>query len=847
MPGAPAQSQPVAPTPSLSGASVRYTRGDIIRLGRSSEPWAFLPVGVAALRAAPGDAGVRFLFASALGRLGLRTLAIEQLALLSGEAAADPAVSGLRDALRALPDDEMPANTRRATLAANLQHLGSRGTDLLPIAERWVEQADHTQVYRTLDRNAVRRERGDANPSNWLGLIDHQRAAREFVARNIAPLPKPRPAIVLEGIDPPWLADAIARALGAEANGYQPRLILLQADPVDALHGLSLAPLEGLLASPRTMLLAGRDASERLARWARSDQTRSLTGRFVRLAGTRTLLGVAPESAMQAAIAAQSRLADELRSRVMSRDEQRTPDAIASRLATAIGGDATARSGWAGTASPDAPVGPLRVLIPTSRYTTFLRHAASDLADTLRRMGHTAEILLEPDDHTQFSTVAYLDAIDRLDPDLIVFINYARAQFPGVTPPNVPVVCWVQDMMPHLFSRDVGRAMGPLDFVAGHCAEDLFEKHGYPRDRAVVSPVVASDTKFHPAPVAPALRERFACEIACVTHHSETVEAMHARLKGEAFEDPAAARVLDALLPRCLEIARATDRSPWKPLRDAVREELARHHPLGPDDRIEGLFFRNYALPIADRAFRHEALAWAASIADRRGWRLRLHGKGWESHPTLARHAAGLTEHGEELRACYQCARVHLHLCLTALMHQRPMECALSGGLPIVRPTRESLSTLHGRAQRSLLERGATPMDAEPGDADAGPLYSFADAPEAMAFAAQTQRLGFPLLRPGILLNTARVEALRRRAALERVEMDPTWLFGDLAEVSFHDEATLEALIERAIERPDWRRAVSDAIAARVRERLTHTALARRLLVAIRDAAADRAGDQPSP
>ena len=82
---------------------------------------------------------------------------------------------------------------------------------------------------------------------------------------------------------------------------------------------------------------------------------------------------------------------------------------------------------------------------------------------------------------------------------------------------------------------------------------------------------------------------------------------------------------------------------------------------------------------------------------------------------------------------------------------------------------------------------------------------------------------------------------------LERVEMDPTWLFGDLAEVSFHDEATLEALIERAIERPDWRRAVSDAIAARVRERLTHTALARRLLVAIRDAAADRAGDQPSP
>ncbi|MEZ6233953.1 MAG: hypothetical protein R3B68_07165 [Phycisphaerales bacterium] len=845
--------QPMAPPHPLPTPGVqakRYTRDDIIRLGRSSEPWAFLPVGVAALRAAAGDAGVRFLFASALGRLGLRTLAIEQLALLTGEAATDPAVSGLRDALRALPNDEIDADSRRSTLAANLQHLGPRAADLLPHAENWLKQADRTQVYRTLDHNIVRRDRADADPSTWIGLIDHRRAARQFVAHNIAPLPSPRPAIVLEGLDPPWLAEAIAQATPAEPNGYQPRLILLQADPIDALHALALAPLEGLLASPRAMLLAGRDASQRLARWARSNQARSLTGRFVRLAGTRTLLAVAPEAAMQEAIAAQSRLADELRSRVMQRDAARTPVAIAARLAKAIGDDATARCGWAGTSSPDAPAGPLRVLIPTSRYTTFLRHAATDLAGTLREMGHTAETLLEPDDHTQFSTVAYLEAIERLDPDLIVFVNYARAQFPGVTPPNVPVVCWVQDMMPHLFSREVGEAMGPLDFVAGHCAEDLFEKHGYPRDRAVVSPVVASDTKFHPAPVAPALRERFACEIACVTHHSETVEAMHARLKGEAFEDPAAARVLDALLPRCLDIARATDRSPWKPLRDAVREELARHHPLGPDDRIEGLFFRNYALPIADRAFRHEALAWAASIADRRGWRLRLQGNGWESHPTLARYAAGLIEHGEELRACYQAAAVHLHLCLTALMHQRPMECALSGGLPLVRPTRESLSTLHGRAQRSLLERGATPMDASAdsdADPDDGPLYCFADAPEAMDFAAQTQRLGFPLLRPGILLNKARVEALRRRAALERVEMDSTWLFGDLAEVSFHDETSLEALIERAIERPDWRRAVSDAIAARVRERLTHAALARRLLVAIRDAAAAHADAPRSP
>ena len=837
MSGPIAQPQPNAPprpVPKPGVQARRYTRDDIIRLGRSGEPWAFLPVGVAALRAAPGDAGVRFLFASALGRLGLRTLAIEQLALITGDAAGDPAVSGLRDALRTLPDDEVDADARRATLAANLQHLGSRAADLLPHAEGWLEQADQTQVYRTLDNNTVRRERGEADPSKWIGLIDHRRAAREFVAQNIAPLPKPRPVIVLEGIDPPWLAEAMALATPAEPNGYWPRLILLQADPLDALHGLSLAPLGALLASPRTMLLGGPDAADRLARWARSDVGRSLTGRFVRLAGTRTLLAVAPEAAMQEAIAAQSRRADELRARVMRRDEVRTPGAIATRLAEAIGEDARARAGSDGT-----PAHSLRVLIPTSRYTTFLQHAAGDLADSLRAMGHTAEMLLEPDDHTQFSTVAYLDAIDRLDPDLAIFINYSRGQFASVIPPGVPVVCWIQDMMPHLFNREVGQAMGPLDFIAGHCAEDLFEKHAYPRDRAVVSPVVASQSKFHPAPVPSALRERFACEIACVTHHSETVEAMHARLKGEASDDPAAARVLDALLPRCLEAARSTDRSPWS-LRTAVAATLAEQHPLGADEKLAGIFFRNYALPIADRAFRHEALAWASSIAERRGWRLRLYGKGWEAHPTLSRYAAGLTEHGEELRACYQAASVHLHLCLTAVMHQRPMECALSGGLPIVRPTRESVSTLHGRAQRAIMERGVEPIGAAPDRPDTS-MYAFADAPEALAYAALVQRLGFQLPHPGILLNTRRIESMARRRDLDRIEMDPTWLFGDMADVSFHDEAGLEALVERAIERSDWRQAVSEGIAGRVRQRLTHAALARRLLVAIRDKAASLA------
>lgn len=59
---------------------------------------------------------------------------------------------------------------------------------------------------------------------------------------------------------------------------------------------------------------------------------------------------------------------------------------------------------------------------------------------------------------------------------------------------------------------------------------------------------------------------------------------------------------------------------------------------------------------------------------------LALFGSGWDKHPTLASHARGLVENGEELKACYQGATVHLHANEDTHHHQRVYECLASGG-----------------------------------------------------------------------------------------------------------------------------------------------------------------------
>lgn len=835
------------------GGSRRFTREDVLRLGQAGSAWEFAPVAVAALRAAPGDGAVRFLFAAALGRLGLRTLAIEQLGLVTGEGAKDPAVGQLRSALSELPADEVTAAERVRLVRGNVDALGDRGADLRCAVEAWGARVEGVQAYRTGDGNVVRRVKGEMDPGRWVHLADHAGTARAFVAQHITVgvAGKAAAPVTLEGVDPPWLLRELARAMRADATAFQARLVVLQADVMEALDGLSLVDLRAELAEERVMALAGMDAGVRLGAWARANLGKRLTGAYVPLIGVRTRLEPGAQGEMAGALKEQERVAAEIKARVHARDAGRSAGYWAERFGgegfttetrrhgegrEGFTTEAQRRRGGRGESGEERGgargASALRILIPTCRYTTFLRHAAADLAEALTRLGHRAEVLMEVDGHSQMSSVAYLEAMERVDPDLIVFLNYTRAQMAGLLPAGQPAVCWVQDMMPHLFTAESGASQGPMDFIAGHCGDELFTRYGYSRERAIACPVVASERKFHTGAVSDELRERFACEIACVTHHSETVESMHERLKRESAKDPDAAGAMEELLPVCVEVAaRSQDLNVWSTLRSEVKRVLARRHRHAGNADVEGAFFRNYAMPVADRAFRHQGIAWAVRVAERRGWRLRLYGKGWEKHPEWARFAGGLTQHGEELRACYQSAAVQLHLCISSLTHQRCMECALSGGLPVMRATRDAVSGLSARAKRACIENGAEAMGAH--EATGLPLVSFADSVEGMQYASMLQRLGMEVKAPGIVLQRERAAGLGKRGGLDPIENDPAWLYGDLPEICFRDEAELERLVERAMEGRGWREAVAEGIAGRVRERLTHVRLARRMLGAV--------------
>lgn len=806
-------------------------RAEILTLGSQRRPWAFLPIALRALRVAPNDLELRAAIALNLAWLGLVTPARELLLTLPPEARALPDVQRLLAALPTDRRDVIDAQSLIATCRTNLDALLARperihainADDLRARFDAWADALPAQTWLRAVGGNIVRRLAPGSDawtpeswaPESWLGLADQRAAAASFADHNLAFKPGDMPGpFTIEGIDPPWVLERLLAATPPQPIGYAPRISILQADPRELLDGLAHSDLASHLAHTRVELFVGPDAGAVFERTIASRVGLVNAGPCIVTTGVRARTAPPADAVVSRALAARAEAIESARTRLDAIYGPRDLAWWRDRFRAALSGNGE----------------PLRVLIPTCRYTTFVQHASRDLAGAFERMGLRAEILIEPDDSSRLSATGYLHAIERSRPDLVVLANYTRTLLGTHLPANLPWITWIQDGMQHLFDSKVGRAMGPLDFAAGHIFPELVRDFGYAPDRCMPVPVVADTAKFHPAPVDHALARKASCDVAYVSHHSETPGDMHDRLIRDGAVDRAAVPMLTRIRD-AIEAAVASDLSTpiQRTIAAVVARELRAMCGDRPDPALRASVLRQYALPMAERVARHRALQWTSAICARRKWSFRLYGNGWERHPTLAAHAAGPLEHGESLRASYQAARCHLHVSITAPVHQRVMECALSGGLPVVRLHRDALGAPYLRACLAALRR-ERPHRADHPDNWRG--WNVADHPELMALTALTQRLGLPAA-DAVHCNPVWAEQADAMELSLPIELDPAWLLVDAAAVGFWDESSLERVLDRAITNAPWREAHARAIAARVRSRLTHDVLAARLVALV--------------
>lgn len=782
------------------------TRADLLELGQGQDAWRFLSVAMPALEKHREDHDLRRLIGVNSCALGLPTLAREMLDELPQSLQTDPVSGRIVMLIESLPPDRMETEllSTRVTRIADIMR--ARGVSVPDdVLETTLRGLRRSMVLRAADGNVIRRRTED---SAWFPVCDARGAVRNAplgylqADGTVDPGKMPR-GIVLDGVDPPWLLERLAQSLPMQPDGFQTPIIVVQESAEDLLTALAL--LDGgeeMAGDARFVWIFGSGAPRRLRDHLASRLDYALPDALFRSGAPTT--GV--EEAIRGAVMAQQDEHRRLKSQVEGIYGDLDRGHWAERLSAAQKGDAI-----------------LRIVLPVSRYSTFVHHAAEDLREALLSLGHEAVILDEPDKHTRLASPAYLRFFAQWRPDLVISINHPRQQFGEVCPANVPVLTWIQDQMQHLYRRELGAAQGRLDFLAGVVSQTLFRDFGFPRSQALVLPVVASARKFYDGQVSASDRARYGCDIAYVSHNSQPPEDLHqSLLRAIPIGSPLRAGLTDlperigTLLSGGLATALSSE------LR-RLAEQVFERAGVTPDPSAVTTMHHQWILPLAERMLRHEMLGWAAELCEERGWTLRIYGRGWERHPSLARFGQGPIEHGGALRASYAAARVHLHASCVATVHQRVIECALSGGFPACRITGSDISVLDSIACASLTGQAPEASYA----LWRQPVIFTSNHAHLMLHMAQRQRLGLPAWQWICLMDEHR-DPDRPYAISE--EFSPAWMLGDLSEVTFWDRPSFERLMDRVITDDDFRESSIGAMRRRALTHLTHDVFARRLL-----------------
>lgn len=449
-----------------------------------------------------------------------------------------------------------------------------------------------------------------------------------------------------------------------------------------------------------------------------------------------------------------------------------------------------------------------RALLLTTRFSTVLQHSTRSMAEALESLGWETQIVIEPSAYHRAYRHAIRQTIAEFKPDLWFQIDHLRYEHDGLLPTNLPTVCWVQDHLSNLMSRDAGRSVGETDFVLTDAGSTYDHKYGYPARQIIALTKLTQDA----APAVHTNRSSNNRDIVFVSNASGTPE----NLLQTVLDNLRGSQRDREFLRQCVERARAVFDSGQCLATYSDCCDLLRAAQADLKFELDEAGFFNVSKwlthPLADALYRQQALRWAAQGADELGISLCLYGKGWEKHPEFERFARGPVAYGKALDELTAQSAINLQVVPYLSLHQRLLDGISAGGFFLIR---QHESDVVPQQMLDLLEQHADES-----------VRTLAAARDAMPSGALNR---FEQLLQGC------IRTLCSQKTEDPIEMVRHWqeaqilvpgdgILPQFEQVSFTDAATLRQRIEHFISNPELRQSIIEEQRRSIASRLTYRA-----------------------
>lgn len=350
---------------------------------------------------------------------------------------------------------------------------------------------------------------------------------------------------------------------------------------------------------------------------------------------------------------------------------------------------------------------PLRILGITSRFTTVLQYAMRDLKGAFERPGHEFRLLFEKNNHDLIQPNRIAEAVEEYRPDLVFVIDHLWQEYAQVIPANVPFVCWIQDRMPHLFKKEAGRGVGPMEFVIGHGFPECLTEYNFPAERFHPCTIPTNPSRLLDPDEQPEALMPYLCDVMYATNASATPEELHRQNRLQF--DGQARTLVDAIHETLMSVARRPGFCG-----DYDYDSLVTRVETESNRQIENQELRGEIVAmqrfIAHQFLREQTIEAAIRWADETGGSFHLYGKGWENRPRTARFARGKIEHGIPLGRAFRAAKISLHTGCNSALHQRVLDGLCAGGFFLIQEKPSDIAhAMNIAIHQHVCNKGTTP------------------------------------------------------------------------------------------------------------------------------------------
>ncbi len=762
-------------------------------LANQKRPYEFLQRALFHLAQVPSDGQVRLLTVRTFAEIGLFGPAVELIDDQPGLLQQAPDLAASAEALRRQPSGFVPWADLAEVFEKNLAAACERYEAIRDNESALREATADLELFRCHHGNLGLSRRGDGSLREWLpGMVDWPAMVEGCEALRPDPRGVCMPMIV-EGVGLGHVVRAVYDNTSEMFLTYTPLIHVFEPNLAQLAAWLHVADHRDMLADERFLLWVGPRGAEGFIDYHRADRAQAVP------------LGVMRQPGWGPA-------AEPMAAGVLDRLNDETGALEAEHLAAI-------RAGLAGRSEPEEIAGrfaerhdrPLKILGITSRFTTFLQYSMRDIEATARARGHEFLLLIEPHDHTPLLRRDYiLSRIREAMPDLILVLDHNRKEYESTYDYPIPYCNWIQDDLPHLFGPGAGTGLHPYDLVVGLIGNSRLRESGYPPEQCRYLPMPVSTDKFSNEPVSASERAAHACDVSFVSHLHYTREEVLREALAQV-EQPELRRLMEAQYERLGdEIAAGDVSGTFLQTVERIRL-LARELGFEIDRSNANRFRQLFTDRIINAYYREQVLQWTSDM----GLNLHIYGKGWERHPTLAKHARGPADHGHQLRCIYQASTFNIQAVPSGAIHQRLIEGLSAGGFFLIRRTpSDDVAALQESIRDRCIALGLQ---------DTTELWNTSDA----NLAADVRALNEALFAPSQLHD--HFVADQYFDARSGLRLQAGTLLPHYDEVRFGTREEFERVVARFIEDADARREVAAAQRAAVIDQFGYTAVLERI------------------